>query len=125
MKYFKNEGFFFLLGDFLSIGFIRLILYLYPINPKIGTIYLHHAYFGLLGLILSSILLAYFVSNRYLRYFFSLTFGASFGAIIDEFNLFIINGGGFIYGGNITLELDIVALISGFCLYIIYLLKHK
>ncbi|MEM3828393.1 MAG: hypothetical protein QXP36_04140 [Conexivisphaerales archaeon] len=125
MKLIRNEGFLFLLGDIVTIGLIRLVLYFFPINPKIGQIYLHHGYFGVFGIILSGVLLSFFLKGKRLRYLFSFVFGASFAATLDEFNLFILNGGGFVYANELTVALDIVALVLGALLYLTYIFLKR
>lgn len=113
----KGELFWFMLGDILAIAGIRIFLFFYPVNPEINGIPIHHAYFGIIGIILSAILLSYYLRNPKLRAFFSLMFGGSFGAFLDEVNLIIIPGSS--YGGFLTYLFDLVGIVIGIVMYLV------
>ncbi len=111
----KEEALGFAIGTLLGVSLIRIVLALYPwLNPSYANIPVHHAYLGVVGFILFTILLLYFVDNSKLRFAFSILLGISLAAIIDEFNLFLVAGGGeFSYSSSFKYYADTVTVIIG------------
>lgn len=117
----RQEPFGFALGTLLGVALIRIVLAIFPwFNPAYGGIYIHHAYVGLIGFMLFSLLLLYFIDDRFLRFLFSVFLGMSFSAILDEFNLFIVAGGGvFSYSSSFKYIADSVAISIGIAVLLI------